>query len=175
MSMFEAEHPIAEKMKTISAALDKGLVESSFMPTEMSLSYISPIESVDGTAKINFVDSETENVGVIIIPVFTNSQTSTDFNVMNQDGAKLTSARIYLRDIKLRDFPISIGVEDLPSEYIQFDVVEEGVIFSAKPNGQLISSTGLFESSLYDSWSKMAEKYGSIKKLHVAALMHLAA
>ena len=175
MTMFETEHPIALEIKTISAALDEGFADSKFMPTELTLSYISPLETFDGSAIVKFSDAATENVGAIFIPVFSNPLISSHLNVMNKDGFKLTIARIKLADINGRDFPITIGGEDQPSEYIQFDVVEEGVIFSAKPNGQYISSLGEFESEMYDSWTNMAEKQGSIKKLHAAALMHLAA
>ena len=171
MSLIEIEHPIAQELAVVLRAAELGLGSSDHMPENTALHFTSPLDSANGAAIEQLADKETANMTAIHVPVF--SGFDSGLTLMSEDGLSLTEARIKIADVNGDYFPISVGDEDRPSLYIQFDVSVDGIIFSAEPYGEKVAVYGVFESELYANWAKLARSQASIEKLYEASRRYL--
>jgi len=171
MALFEVHHPLAQELQTIFTAAEDGLALSGMLPEHTKIDYHDPLTTKSGAAVLFVISDETENMSAIYVPVF--SGMDSGFTIIDQFGSSLSEARVKIADMKGRDFPVVVGEDTKASKYIQFDVDNEGIIFSARPEGTDISSYGMYESANYDRWAAHFRKHASIPLLHTTAVQFL--
>jgi hypothetical protein len=164
MSLSDAKHPLAQQLVTVIEAVEGGLAENYELPSNIKISYLGPLDSSDGCAQPTVADWETDNSTIIRVPIF-----STEENgplVFFNDQPKLTCARIVIRDFLGRGFRINVGDKVLGSQFTQFDLVDEGIVFHAVPGELSIVQFGEYESDAYSLFADTARDQASLATLH---------
>ena len=167
MSLSEIDHPIAPEIVDICEAIEGGMQGHWNFPDHIKVAYTSPLEEPDGCTIIHIADWQTENMTSLVVPVF-----ATDDKgplVYYGEEAKLTGARLVVKDVLQRSFRLNTNEGAIGVPYSQFDIVPEGVVLSTEHNGLAIVQMGLYDEATYGVFVDAMRAQASIALLHEVA------
>ena len=173
MSIYESVHPLGQEVETIHNALLSGMLDDESImkaiPPHLKLNYQDPISSGDGVGVLRIADWESENMTGIFFPVAVAEEETSDWvhKVVNDDvPERKVSHRLFTKDLLGRGFPVhtELGKQCL-SDFLRFDVVEDGVIFIASEKEELLPIYGKYESENYDLITRIAHSQSSVRAI----------
>jgi len=166
-------HPFAAELEIISTALISGMADQEgIAPEHLKINFEDPLsEGSGGVATLRFADWKTENQGVLYVP-FVIEEDDTVWKVQCEEGLVSVYARLFVRDMLGRGFPYYVDGRKKVTTYMQYDVIDEGIVFSAQPvdDEQVDLQFGAYDGDTYDRLATIARNQASI-----AAILELAA
>ncbi len=169
MEILGSSHPLENECDVIHGAMLLGLAErDDIIPENLALNFEDAFASGVGISTLRIADWASKTQAVLYSPVAVPDDDPT-WLVGCEEGFERVKHRIFIRDILSRGFHLRFGnTEDL-TPYLQFDVISEGIVLSAKPGEQTITSYGEFESETYDVFIASARLRASIAELATLA------
>ncbi len=169
MALFEVEHPAAREITMIMRAAELCLGKSDLMPLFTKLKYRSPLETESGAAILHIANWDTNNMSTIQVPIF--STLESNLTVTTEEGKQLTGARIVVVDFLGQPFKIEVDEleQKIPAPYIQFDLIPEGLVFTAETEVAPVLKYGIFESDLYFGLAATLRNQASLDELFEAS------
>jgi hypothetical protein len=165
MATFELEHPLGRSIELIHGAVAAGMIETMPMPEALHVEYMDVFSTGDGVAALEVIDFEAETKTQMLIPIFPDLA-DTAWEIGSDDGPKKVYSRLFTRDLRDRKYPLTFGEEDIISEYIQFDIIAEGIIFSGKTqDDERKISFGEYESENYELFNRLARHQSGVQAL----------
>lgn len=165
MGLFGLEHPLGKDVATIYTALSEGAIDLERIPNQnpnIKLNYENPEKSGVGVATLRIADWRTEDITAIYYPVDADPGDVT-WQALCEDGFEPVRQRIFTRDLLGRGFSLTINRKQVLSPYVQFDVIDEGVLLAVEDEGDQVVAYGRYESENYDLFNRMARNYSSVR------------
>ncbi|MBA2278865.1 hypothetical protein H0V99_00265 [Candidatus Saccharibacteria bacterium] len=163
MSLFESVHPLGQEVETIQSALAAGLISDDLkLPEHLRIAYTDPLTSGDGVGVLRIADWQTDNVTQVLFPILPNVEDTT-WEIHSNEGPLSVRQRIFTRDVLGRNFPVTLNKNPVETPYLQFDLVDEGVVFSVQDQDEQKVAFGGFESECYEMLAKLARHTSSIR------------
>ncbi len=165
MAIYESVHPVGQDMEKIQGALLLGLADSGrALPDNLALNYEDAFTSGLGVSTLRVANWATKNQIAMYFPLAVPEDDPT-WLVECEDGHTPIKQRVIIEDMLGRGFGLRFGgIKDL-SAYLQFDIIKDGIVLSAKPGEQTITAYGEFESEAYDALSASVRITGGIAEL----------
>ncbi len=165
MATSEILHPLRESMDTIMSGFSAGIPEvEGIVPDHMDAEYLDPFKH-DGVAHLWIANWATKRRSLYMFPYMVDED-NTQWKVDRAGEPVPVRQRLFVQEILLR--PINLNAEGTlysPS-YLQFDIVDEGIMLSFKvgaaENVEEKVFFGALETEIYDDYLKLAHDQASI-------------
>jgi hypothetical protein len=162
MALHEIEHPLGIDLETIHTAVSMGFIkEMVAQEPDLKVDYKDPLELGYKIAEIRIADWRNENITGIYYP-FAVEPDDTDWQIKTDDEFLPVRQRVHTRDLLGRGFPLTMGEDSFVSPYLQFDVIDEGIVLSGEDRGEKKLGLGRFEGNTYDTMDLLARHQSSI-------------
>lgn len=165
MGLFGLEHPLGKDVASIYTALSDGVINLEGKPGQnpnIKLNYEKPDVSGVGVATLRIADWGTEDMTAIYYPV-ESDEADVTWQSLCEDGFEPVRQRIYTRDLLGRGFNLTINRKQVLTPYVQFDVLDDGVLLAVDDEGEQVVAFGRYESENYDLFDRMARHYSSVR------------
>ncbi|MDQ3064992.1 MAG: hypothetical protein M3Q36_01850 [bacterium] len=163
MAVFELEHPLGQDLEALQGGLFIGFEDlRKKLPDEIAINYEDAMTSGVGVSTLRIANWATKNQAVLYYPLAV-EETDTNWLVGDKDDPEPAHVRhrIHVRDMLGRGFNFKLLGQDenyALTPYMQFDVIDDGIVTSAQIDGEVVQYFGQFESGGYDTLAVAARQ-----------------
>ncbi len=162
MAVFENEHPFGQNMESVYSALYWGMTaDKSTIPPHLRTNYVDLV-SGSGVARLRVVNLKTEKRAFYTFPI--NVADDNYFWKVSRSGMpEQVQQRLVVDDMYARPFIRKLlDGSEVVVNYLQFDVLKDGIVLTHEVKGDLQVAFGGFVSTVYDDHERLARELSSI-------------
>ncbi|MDQ3093751.1 MAG: hypothetical protein M3Q70_01055 [bacterium] len=174
MANLESEHFLADELlfvQEIVSANPEAVQER--LPSDYALNYHNFFASGDGVNTIRIANWATKNQGVLYQPVRVRKNDTTWQVRGNGSDIFPVRHRVYVVDMLGRGFNFRLNENEDEefslTPYMQFDVIDEGIVLSMKLNGEVEQHLAEVGSVAYDSLAITARSLANLDTIRAIA------
>ncbi len=150
MSDFSLAHPLGQQLETVHTAVAMGMITDKLREFPyLKVNYKDPMELGLDYGTIRIANWNTDNMTAAIFPL-ADEVDDESWKIVTDEGTRAVRQRVIVKDILGRGYSLSIDGHDFISSYVQFDVIDDGVVIVGEDAHAPIRGLGRFEGRIYD-------------------------
>lgn len=174
MAEFKLDHPLGRDIEVLHGAMLAGMADQTDLFTgKTKVEFVDAINSKRGVSKLTIESLVTRNVTTIELPLQV-EEDDREWLVTSNGGAVAVAQRINIKRLGNDLFTVALGkgTEEaitVATPFLQFDIVQEGVLFSVDVNGNGFGCYGEYDDQIYANYASLVRKQASIGELLILA------